>query len=209
MHITIRVHVACELCVYVSFLHVQCAKGFVCTHCDCLSHCLYAGCGKICHERCATIASQECFQSEISVALVHVYILQLSPFWSHMTFIEDTCTSPPPSPTLHIHNTVHDQHSSTVDLYLAAISDKMHRTVINHATMFKTLRFVLFHCVQCTVYMYAISVSLVKWRTISPQALVPYTCTCMYGEYCLHCWCSFKFVMSIAACTCMPSPHPV
>jgi hypothetical protein len=54
-------------------------------------------CGKICHERCATIASQECFQ-------------------------------------------IHDQHSSSLDLYLAAISDKMHRTVINHAVMFNTLR---------------------------------------------------------------------
>jgi hypothetical protein len=54
-------------------------------------------CGKICHERCATIASQECFQ-------------------------------------------IHDQHSSSLDLYLAAISEKMHRTVTNNTIMFKTLR---------------------------------------------------------------------
>ena len=35
---------------------------------------------------------------------------------------------------------VHDQHSSSIDLYLAAISEKMHRTVSNNTFMFKTLR---------------------------------------------------------------------
>ena len=57
---------------------------------------------------------------------VHVYVCYTS-----------SCPSTP----------VHDQHSSSLDLYLAAISDKMHRTVVNHAIMFKTLRYSM-----CTLY---------------------------------------------------------
>ena len=59
------------------------------------------------------------------------------PHTHHSTAFDITSQS---SHVLLSNYSVHDQHSSSLDLYLAAISDKMHRTVTNHAVMFKTLR---------------------------------------------------------------------
>ena len=44
---------------------VKCtSESALCVHFCVHFLCFIVGCGKICHERCATIASQECFQSK-------------------------------------------------------------------------------------------------------------------------------------------------
>lgn len=74
---------------------------------------------------------------------------------------------------LHFHcYAVHDQHSSSLDLYLAAISEKMHRTVINNTIMFKTLRFVCIHILF-----------IIKSKGKDRDVCMSYSNTWMMGTY--------------------------